>query len=42
MVQWRLKTRSIDLMYNDVTRLDPGKIKQFKMATIEIFPVDDY
>jgi hypothetical protein len=40
-------------MHNDVTRLDareecwsyqssPGKIKQFKMATIEIFPGDDY
>ena len=43
--------RSIDLMQNDVTRLDarekcwsnsshasPGKIKQFKMATVKIFP----
>ena len=28
------------LMHNDVTRLD-GKIKQFKMATIKIFPGDD-
>ena len=42
----------IDLMHNDVTRLDAreecwsqqsssGKIKQFKMATIQIFPGDD-
>jgi hypothetical protein len=34
--------------HNDVTRLDareessPGKIRQFKMATIDIFPGDDY
>ena len=44
-----IKLSQIDLMHNDVTRLDAreecwsqqsssGKIKQFKMATIQIFP----
>ena len=34
---------AIDLMYNDVTRLDFREEcwKQFKMAAIEIFPGDD-